>query len=67
MKEYHFSSAFDEAVISSPTGFTSTAHFSLWKPNDPVTEDEEASSQNQEEEQALEKAEELQYQQDSDR
>ena len=51
MKEYHFSSAFDEAVISSPTGFTSTAHFSLWKPNDPVTEDEETSSQNQEEEQ----------------
>ena len=43
MKEYHFSSAFDEAVVSSPTGFTSTAHFSLWKPTDHVggSQDEE--------------------------
>ena len=36
MKEYHFSSAFDEAVVSSPTGFTSTAHFSLWKSSEHV-------------------------------
>ena len=43
MDEYHYLSLLDEAIVTSPTGFTSKAHFSLWKPK------EEGFKQNEEE------------------
>lgn len=43
-EQYHFSSSTDEAIVSSPDSYSSTAHFSVWHPKVGPIENENGSS-----------------------